>query len=271
MGTSAALGSIAQTGINLAHASRFLSDRGADLVITERVAGAHDHGRAPNRQSEPTPRRRRSPQRHRSILQPVRSSRFGTSRHSMFATMRVPDDAQLATGIPLWFPPVSFVTNTGTTLGESVQLHLAIDDSHFTFGDRGRSSPAAAACIGGCSSPTAAPPQPYSTTRCCAGIPISASLIFYPPFRRIYERTGRSRYRCADMISASELALEKLMQAKLQHPDLIEALFTIAGGDAELVERAVVSSAQRVDAAHLLKLVEYIIANRQKGRSRSVH
>ena len=61
------------------------------------------------------------------------------------------------------------------------------------------------------------------------------------------------------------------MQAKLQHPDLIEALFTMAGGDAELVERAVVSSAQRVDAAHLLKLVEYIIANRQKGRSRSMH
>jgi hypothetical protein len=73
------------------------------------------------------------------------------------------------------------------------------------------------------------------------------------------------------MILASELVLEQLMQAKLQHPDLIETLFTMAGGDAGLVERAVTSSAQRVDAAHLLKLVEYIIANRQKGRSRSVH
>ena len=73
------------------------------------------------------------------------------------------------------------------------------------------------------------------------------------------------------MISASELVLEQLMQAKLQHPDLIETLFTIAGGDAQLVERAVTSSAQRVDAAHLLKLVEYIIANRPKARSRSMH
>jgi hypothetical protein len=73
------------------------------------------------------------------------------------------------------------------------------------------------------------------------------------------------------MISASELVPEQLMQAKLQHPDLIEALFTIAGGDVALLERAVTSSAQRVDAAHLLKLVEYIIAHRQKGRSRSMH
>jgi hypothetical protein len=73
------------------------------------------------------------------------------------------------------------------------------------------------------------------------------------------------------MISASELVLEQLMQAKLQHPDLIETLFTMAGGDAELLERAVTSSAQRVDAAHLLKLVEYIIANRRKGRRRSMH
>ena len=29
------------------------------------------------------------------------------------------------------------------------------------------------------------------------------------------------------------------MQAKLQHPDLIETLFTMAGGDAQLLERAV--------------------------------
>ena len=61
------------------------------------------------------------------------------------------------------------------------------------------------------------------------------------------------------------------MQAKLQHPDLIETLFTMAGGDAELLERAVTCSAHRVDAAHLLNLVEYIIANRQKGRRRSMH
>jgi hypothetical protein len=45
----------------------------------------------------------------------------------------------------------------------------------------------------------------------------------------------------------------------------------MAGGDAGLLERAVTSSAQRLDAAHLLKLVEYIIANRQKGRGRSMH
>jgi hypothetical protein len=70
--------------------------------------------------------------------------------------------------------------------------------------------------------------------------------------------------------SASELILEQFMPAKLQHPDLIEALFMMAGGDAELVD-AVLSSAERVDAAHVLKLVEYIIANRKQRRSRSMH
>jgi hypothetical protein len=63
----------------------------------------------------------------------------------------------------------------------------------------------------------------------------------------------------------------RLMLAKLQHPELIETLFKMAGGDTELVERAIDGSAHRLDAAHLLKMVEYIIAHRKKRASRSMH
>jgi hypothetical protein len=53
------------------------------------------------------------------------------------------------------------------------------------------------------------------------------------------------------------------MQARLQHPDTIEALFTMARGDTELVARAIDRCADRLDAAQLLKSVEYIIAHRK--------
>ena len=53
------------------------------------------------------------------------------------------------------------------------------------------------------------------------------------------------------------------MLAKLQHPETIEALFTIARGDAKLLERAISGSIAKLDSVHLLKSVEYIIEHRK--------
>jgi hypothetical protein len=59
------------------------------------------------------------------------------------------------------------------------------------------------------------------------------------------------------------------MLTKLHHPEIIEALFAMAGGDTELVDRAI-RSTDRLDAAHLLKSVEYIIAHRKKAARRGI-
>ena len=56
------------------------------------------------------------------------------------------------------------------------------------------------------------------------------------------------------------MAQELPMLTKLHHPETIEALFAMAGGDTKLVDRAI-RCADRLDAAHLLKSVEYIIAH----------
>jgi hypothetical protein len=58
------------------------------------------------------------------------------------------------------------------------------------------------------------------------------------------------------------------MLVKLQHPETIEALFGMAGGDGKLLERAVENCAAKLDSAHLLKSVEYIIENRKHKRNR---
>ena len=58
------------------------------------------------------------------------------------------------------------------------------------------------------------------------------------------------------------------MLAKLQHPDTIEALFGMAGGDAKLLERAIGGCAAKLDSVHLLKSVEYIIEHRKPKTSR---
>jgi hypothetical protein len=58
------------------------------------------------------------------------------------------------------------------------------------------------------------------------------------------------------------------MLAKLQHPETIEALFTIARGDAKLLERAISGSIAKLDSVHLLKSVEYIIEHRKSMTNR---
>ena len=58
------------------------------------------------------------------------------------------------------------------------------------------------------------------------------------------------------------------MLAKLQHPETIEALFTIARGDAKLLERAISGSVAKLDSVHLLKSVEYIIEHRKSMTNR---
>jgi hypothetical protein len=58
------------------------------------------------------------------------------------------------------------------------------------------------------------------------------------------------------------------MLAKLQHPETIEALFTIARGDAKLLERAISGSIAKLDSVHLLKSVEYIVEHRKSMTNR---
>lgn len=58
------------------------------------------------------------------------------------------------------------------------------------------------------------------------------------------------------------------MLAKLQHPETIEALFTIAGGDAKLLERAISGPIAKLDSVHLLNSVEYIIEHRKSMTNR---
>jgi hypothetical protein len=58
------------------------------------------------------------------------------------------------------------------------------------------------------------------------------------------------------------------MLAKLQHPETIEALFTIARGDAKLLERAISGSIAKLDSVHLLKSVDYIIEHRKSMTNR---
>jgi hypothetical protein len=58
------------------------------------------------------------------------------------------------------------------------------------------------------------------------------------------------------------------MLAKLQHPEAIEALFGMAGGDAKLLERAIGACAAKLDGVHLLKSVEYIIEHRKHRTNR---
>jgi len=107
VGAPATLSPTAETGIDLAHASRLLSDGRTDLVIAEYVAGTDDHRRAPNQRSERTPKRRRSPRRHRSIRRPMPRTVLGTSQRSVNARMGVADDARSAgpddwqRGVPL--------------------------------------------------------------------------------------------------------------------------------------------------------------------------
>jgi hypothetical protein len=43
------------------------------------------------------------------------------------------------------------------------------------------------------------------------------------------------------------------MFAKLQHPETIEALFGMAGGDVMLLARAIEDCAAKLDSVHLLK------------------
>jgi hypothetical protein len=58
------------------------------------------------------------------------------------------------------------------------------------------------------------------------------------------------------------------MLAKLQHPETIEALFAMAGGDSKLLERAIRDCATKLDSVHLLKSVEYIIEHRKSRKNR---
>jgi hypothetical protein len=58
------------------------------------------------------------------------------------------------------------------------------------------------------------------------------------------------------------------MLAKLQHPETIEALFTIARGDAKLLERAISGPIAKLASVHLLKSVEYIIEHRKSMTNR---
>jgi hypothetical protein len=58
------------------------------------------------------------------------------------------------------------------------------------------------------------------------------------------------------------------MFAKLQHPETIEALFGMAGGDVKLLARAIEDCAAKLDSVHLLKSVEYIIEHRKHKRNR---
>jgi hypothetical protein len=69
-------------------------------------------------------------------------------------------------------------------------------------------------------------------------------------------------------LSSSRLVQEHPMLAKLQHPETIEALFGMAGGDAKLLERALGNGAANLDSVHLLKSVEYIIEHRKPRTSR---
>jgi hypothetical protein len=64
---------------------------------------------------------------------------------------------------------------------------------------------------------------------------------------------------------------ERLASMKMQNPEMIEALFTVAGGDIQLVERAFDSSAEILDPARVLRAVEYIIAHRNDRTCRYMY
>jgi hypothetical protein len=56
------------------------------------------------------------------------------------------------------------------------------------------------------------------------------------------------------------------MSTKLQRIETIESLFTMTGGNAKLLDRAISGCTARLDSVHLLKSVEDII-ERRKNRT----